>query len=228
MFKAVLEQWSDSDAALPEWLAAGAPMGLAVPISIGGHFPQRAAVPERRAADLEPLVGSDVNHASMRQTFGDDAVAAGVGLVQKAVDDGFGELFVDRAAAEAALGGTVFPAPLGTVSKAKPDGSWKHRLIQDLRANHVNSAVALPERLVLPRPLEHALDLAELSAGQGSGEGLSIGIVDFADAFMSVPLAAAERRFNCAEIPEGLRRGRRALHEVEPEVGQLVAWRVLK
>ncbi len=86
----------------------------------------------------------------------------------------------------------------------------------------MNAAVALPERLVLPRPLGHALDLAELSAGRGVDEELAIGIVDFAVAFMSVPLAASERRFNCAELPEGLRRGRRALHADEPETGQLI------
>ena len=178
-------------------------MGLDAPIALGGHFPQQAAQPERRPTDLVPLTDADPNHGSFRKTYGSDAEAAGLSLVRRSVEDGFGELFADRAAAELALGGPVFPAPLGTVSKTKPDGSWKHRLIQDLRANQVNSAVVLPERLVLPRPLEHARDLAELSAGRGEGEELAIGIVDFADAFMSVPLAGAERRFNCAELPDG-------------------------
>ena len=54
-----------------------------------------------------------------------------------------------------------------------------------------------------------------------------IGIIDFADAFMSVPLAPAERRFNCAALPHDLRRERPALHASEPEAGRVIVWRVL-
>ena len=65
-------------------------------------------------------------------------------------------MYESREAAAEALGGQVYPAPLGTISKMREDGSSKHRLIQDLRANDVNRAVALPERQVLPRPVDHA------------------------------------------------------------------------
>ena len=83
-------------------------------------------------------------------------------LVRKALNDGFGELFETGAAAEHSLGGRVFPAPLGTVTKTKADGSLKHRLIQDLRVNAVNSAVSLPDRLVHPRPIDLAMDIPAL------------------------------------------------------------------
>ena len=109
--------------------------------------------------------------------------------MRQAVEDGYGELFSDSTAAETALGGTIYPAPLGTVSKQRPDGSWKHRLIQDLKANRVNAAVELPERMVLPRPVELATDLAQMAADQGPGDVIMVGIIDFADAFMSIPLA---------------------------------------
>ena len=105
LFRAVLEQWSDPDAALPEWLAAGAPMGLTKAIALGGHLPQQTVLPALRVTELEPMWDEDINHPSLRKTFGDDSGAAGVALVQKSVDDGFGEIFADRAAAEAALGG---------------------------------------------------------------------------------------------------------------------------
>ena len=52
-------------------------------------------------------------------------------LVRQAVEAGFGELFSDSVAAETALDGTIYPAPLGTVTKERPDGTLKHRLIQD-------------------------------------------------------------------------------------------------
>ena len=77
----------------------------------------------------------------------------GVALLAAQLDAGFGLLFHDRAAAETHLGGRVRPAPLGNIAKARPDGSFKHRLIQDLRNNCVNDAEVLAERQVLPRPV---------------------------------------------------------------------------
>ena len=202
-------------------------MGLARPIAVGGHFPLLTDPPASTTDQLTPLTDHDVNHPSFMVVHGSDTEAAGVALVRAAVEAGFGELFVDRASASRALGGTVFPAPLGTVTKSRADGTLKHRLIQDLRLNKVNSAVTLPERLVLPRPTDLAADMADLRAAASPDAVLQLGIIDFADAFMSIPLHASERRFNCAEIAGGLRRQRAALHPAEPESGQLVVWRVL-
>ena len=140
---------------------------------------------------------------------------------------GFAEIFRDRPSAEAALGGRVYPAPLGTVSKTRADDTWKHRVIQDLRFNGVNSAVCLPERLLLPRPMYLAKDLAELAGDRPNEDGMMVGIIDFADAFMSIPLGAAERRYNCAVLAEPMALGRPPLHQDEPSEGRFVSWRVL-
>ena len=90
----------------------------------GGHFPAQqieAATPE---SALVPLRGENLNHPSFQEQFPDDTEAAGLTLVRQAVAQGFGEVFTDRQSAEQALGGTVYPAPLGTVSKPRGDGSW--------------------------------------------------------------------------------------------------------
>ena len=42
------------------------------------------------------------------------------------------------------------------------------------------------------------------------------GIIDFADAFMSIPLAMEECRFNCADLPLPMSVGRAPLHAAEP------------
>jgi len=78
------------------------------------------------------------------------------------VNEGFGLLFRDQAAAERHFQSKVTPASLGTVSKTKPDGSQKHRGILDLRANGVNLASTTPERQGLPSVHHHAHDLADL------------------------------------------------------------------
>ena len=227
LFAALAGHLGDSDTEVPRWLKDGAPMGLSQPILPGGHFPRLPGDAELGLDELVPLVGGDLNHPSFRAEFPGDAEAAGLSLVRESVAQGFAELYADRSAAAAALGGPVFPAPLGTVSKTKDDGSWKHRLIQDLRRNGVNTAVGLPERLVLPRPVDLAKDMAELASRRTTGGGQRIGIVDFADAFMSVPLAASERRFNCAELPVAIEARRAPLHPEEPPSGRMVVWRVL-
>ena len=130
------------------------------------------------------------------------------------LDAGFGQLFADAAAASAYFGTTVHPAPMGNITKALPDGSLKHRPIQDLRRNGVNDAVRVPERQVLPRPIDHARDVADLAASRKPGDQLAILILDFKDAFMSIPLHEAERPFNCTVVPEGVRREREVQRSV--------------
>ncbi|CAK0816832.1 unnamed protein product, partial [Prorocentrum cordatum] len=94
----------------------------------------------------------------------------------------------------------VFPAPLGNVRKRKHDGSFKNRIIQDLKTNRVNLAVSTHERAVLPRGIDHWVDLAALAqrALGCSGGVVKVLILDFKDAFMSIPLHEEERRFNVA------------------------------
>ena len=70
----------------------------------------------------------------------------------------------------------------------KDDGTFKHRLIQDLRANGVDGAVRLPERQVLPRGIDHGVDLAQLASHSGEEEDVFTIVLDFKDAFMSIPI----------------------------------------
>jgi hypothetical protein len=125
------------------------------------------------------------------------------------------------------LGGQTHPAPLGNITKEKPGGEVKHRLIQDLRRNSVNSAVVLTERQVLPRPVDHAKDVALLSDGLRKGEVISTLVLDFKNVFMSIPLDKAERRFNCAQVAEPISLSRPKIEEQEASTGHFVVWRVL-
>ena len=43
---------------------------------------------------------------------------------------------------------------LGLISKQRPDGSWKHRLIWDLLRSMVNAATTQSERIILPRVID--------------------------------------------------------------------------
>ena len=116
--------------------------------------------------------------------------------LQELIDQGFARIYKDRAEAERALGSKCHPGSLGDIVKALPGGGEKHRLVQDLRRNLVNLCVALAERQVLPRFADHASDLAHASA-LGELETL---ILDFKNAFMSVPVSPHEARFNCCLV----------------------------
>ena len=70
---------------------------------------------------LEALDKASGNHPSFDESVG-EGVTPGVDIAQSCVEAGFGELFRDQAAAEHALGGSMFPAPLVNVTKVKPDG----------------------------------------------------------------------------------------------------------
>lgn len=98
---------------------------------------------------------------------------------------------------------------------------------QDLRRNSVNAAVRLPERQVLPRPIDHAMDLVNLNEARGEGESLMVLVLDFKDAFMSIPLHAAEQPFNCTQLAQPIRLGREQLDEAEATEGRCIVWRVL-
>ena len=52
-------------------------------------------------------------------------------------------------------------------------------------------------------------------------------MLDFKDAFMGVPLAAAERPFNAAELDQPIRRSRPALFDGEALEGTVIVWPVL-
>ena len=220
----------DSDNEVWGWLCHGAPMGLACDILPGGHFPKSDDQASMSIDTLDKLPGKEVNHASFHENPESSGAAEDPPswqLLREQVDSGFAMLFESRSAAEAYLGAKAHPAPLGCVSKQKEDGSWKHRLIQDLRANQVNAAVVLPERQVLPRGIDHGRDLAVLADEAVSDEVVETLILDFKDAFMSIPIRTEERRFNCANTEFDLTRNREALYADEPSTGRFVVWRVL-
>jgi len=212
----------DPDVHIGDWLEHGAPAGMALDIEPGHLLPAVAADSTLSVDDLEALSRIESNHPSFFDLHG-EKTAPGIAIIQAYVDKGFGHLFADQDAAEAYLGCKVFPAPLGNITKTRQDGSLKHRVIQDLRANSVNRVVRLPERQVLPRPIDHGRDLADLAA---LGRTSTL-VMDFEDAFMGVPIRAEEQRFCCATVPQGIRRSRAPISNDEPREGTFVVWRVL-
>ena len=226
LVEAVQHLAKDPDQVLVGWLRDGAPMGITQTIEPGGLFPAVVPSAELTLDQLNALERWSTNHPSFGKTYDSD-VPPGVATVQGYLDAGFGRLFADAAAASAHFGVDVHPAPMGNITKVTADGALKHRPIQDLRRNGVNDAVLVPERQVLPRPVDHARDLADVASTRKPGDVVATLVLDFKDAFMSVPLHVGEQPFNCTVLPQGLALGREPLDEKEVTSGTCIVWRVL-
>ena len=226
LVRAIQEKTSDPDRALSRWLREGAPMGISKVVDPSNLLPVVNEHPEITVENLDALERKKDNHKSYYDVV-DGARPPAWDLIEEQVNSGAAHLFESQEHAERFLGGLTHPAPLGCVSKQSDAGIWKHRLIQDQTANSVNRAVLLPERQVLPRGVDHARDLAVLAEQCLPGEGVETMVLDFKDAFMSIPLDKSERRFNCARAGFEVNRKRDAKYQNEPAKGTFVVWQVL-
>ena len=117
------------------------------------------------------------------------------------VSNGWATRHADLKAAQVALGTADLTLNrLGLVTKSKPDGTLKHRMIWDLRRSGVNGVLAQGERIVLPRLSDLMRDVIELAGPGRSGSDIVLLGADISDAFHQVPLNPAERRFTLASV----------------------------
>ena len=135
----VVQRSGDPDSAMWCWLKEGAPMGLEEDIEHGGTFPVAVPHPSIGIDVLDKMPGWTRNHESFSDFCG-SAEPPAWDLLREQVSKGFAFLFRDAGHAAEVLGAKVHPAPLGNVAKLKEDGTYKHRLIQYLRANLVRRA----------------------------------------------------------------------------------------
>ena len=86
---------------------------------------------------------------------------------------------------------------LAPISKLKPDGTLKHRLVWDLRRSGVNMAILQGERVVLPRFLDLARDARQIAT-----ESTPIFLMgtDITEAFHQVPLHPSEQAYTVASV----------------------------
>ena len=182
LVKEVQTRTRDPDVAVAGWLERGAPFGIAEPIEPGGLLPVITETASLTADDLYDQTLFDDNHRSFKERI--DGGQPALDELQSLVDAGFARVCKDMDEAEQYLGKRPLVSPLGNVTKARPDGTLKHRLIQDFRASSVNCASTVSERQVLPRFADHAFDLATLSA---FGSSVGVFVLDFKHAFMTIP-----------------------------------------
>ena len=176
----VMYMCKDPDIYLWRWLSEGVPMGLAQEIRPGGLFPTQLDEASTSIEQLDASAPCEKNHPSYHERYGQRQPPS-YELLQSQVNSGFALLFHDKGSAEQHLGARVHPAPLGNIAKQKPNGEWKFRLVQYLRINGVNDACIVGERQVLPRGIDHGIDMAVLSAARQADEDVHTLVLDFKD-----------------------------------------------
>jgi len=196
-----LEAWGravgDYDAAriLPSWLRNGAPIGVLEVIETAGVFPAVAPDEAPKNPDtLSSCVAGWTNYASA-----DSEPQIVMELLQKQKDKGHCNFFdsMPQLCAYLQVESAVL-TKLALITKVKPDGTKKHRLIWDLLRSEVNATVSLTERIVLPR-IQDAVDDASDLLRQNRGD-LEWLVLDIADAFHNIPMLPAERKFTCGKV----------------------------
>ena len=185
-----VRQAEDPEVALSHWLRAGCPLGIRDELEPSGIFPavNEREKPATEAENLYSDAASFANYASLAEW--PDAAKE---QIDRLASENFIEVFDSYQQMEAALGEKPILSKLALISKERPDGTYKHRLIVDLLRSEVNAHISQGERIVLPRVGDAVKDALKLRrAGQGHVECM---VTDFADAFFMLPLSQRERRF---------------------------------
>ena len=187
----------DPDSILGSWLRHGAPIGLLHPVTPTGVFPPVDR--KEPTVDLNELISDPrgwSNHSSAEAE-----VEKVLELLRLDVNKKHGRIFdtwkdlVDAVGSE-----DITLNKFALVTKKKPDGSIKYRIVWDLRVSRVNERVSQGERIVLPRLLDVVNDVVKLAQHLEVGEELwFVGIV-IADAFSNVLVNPDEKRYLCAAI----------------------------
>ena len=182
--RAWVETANDPDVDLAEWLVKGAPLGVREDIPARGVFP--TVDPTEANAALDEIYAATEprsNYKSYEEAA--EHVEPELVRLRKA---GYVEVLGSWSEVRARFGRSVVVSKLAAILKPKADGSLKVRLVIDYRRSGVNAHVRTPERIVLPRVRDVIDDAVFLMSQHGGNSQICFMVVDFKDAFHSVPV----------------------------------------
>ena len=195
LFCGLLRAAGDPDTThLENWTLHGAPMGIDMEIPTAGIFPP--STKGKPAPSVAPELAAqwyEIFHHY--QSVLDNAEDAHKEF----------ERFLGRGFAVRLDQGRVllrFPEghlnKVGLIVKVRRDGTRKVRIIIDMRRSLANERARIPERPILPRPLDPARDAVRPLA---QGLPVELASADFSDAFCHIFLHPSELRNNLVAVP---------------------------
>ncbi len=196
------ERSGDPEGEVPEWLEHGCPLGIEKKIKVCDIFPQLPEEESKVAGDSDMAAELERkgfrNYASMEENKTDAELE-----IARYEKEGYVARISREEGQKRYAGGTI--SRLGLVLKVKENGEKKRRVVIDLRRSGGNAKSSLPEKLVLPRPVDVMRMLKEMNerwAGRKAEEGVEFAVVDVADAFTVLPLHPDEHRHALAPSTE--------------------------
>ena len=191
-----VDRSGDPETAVPRWLVNGAPLGIELPIETCGVFPSMDEQEKIYVStwDSDAALEKDVkNYISFEEAITDARIE-----IDRYQDLRFLKKLDREENKELLKGGTV--SRLGLIVKVKDSGETKRRVIIDLRRSGGNSKSSLPEKLILPRPVDATRMMKAIREKENLSEkkdptwSTELGVIDISDAFTVLPVAEAERK----------------------------------
>ena len=190
LVRAWVEAANDPDIDLAEWLIKGAPLGVREEIPRRGIFPEvEAAVANETLEEIFASVEPLSNYKSY-----DEAREQVDPELQRLRDAGYVEVLGSWQQVRARFGDSVVVSKLAAILKPRADGSLKVRLVIDYRRSGVNAFVKTRERVVLPRVREAIDNAVFMMKEHGGNAQLAWMVVDFKDAFHTIPVDPEDLR----------------------------------
>ena len=193
----------DPETGLATWVREGAPTGVARPIMPGENIIPEAGENSAEKLDVTRLYNRQDHHRNYASVE-KNATHAQAEL-SRLVDEGYATRYPNRDAVRRRWG-EVAVGKLACIVKEKDDKTVKVRIIIVFLSSHINKAVKLRERVVLPRLKDAVLDLIDLIEQGGlddDGRQLGLLAVDFKDAFHTLPVHRDELPFQIAKGVNG-------------------------
>ena len=196
LFEAWGRRANDPETEVAKWIKDGVPLGINSNIRRCNILPpaddkhhQRELGDVGTAQSLREDIGNYVSVVEQRE----DAEAE----IERLKGLGYA-IAVRKEEVEAAGFEGVTISKLGLIVKTKEDGSKKRRIIIDLRRSGGNNKAFLPERLVLPRPMDAVRMLRRLHASQAEEKEahkrtMELVMIDISDAYMHLAIKEAEK-----------------------------------
>ena len=188
------ERSGDPECEVPDWLEFGCPLGIEREIKTCDIFPPMAEEEVKTGGEADMAAELErkgfKNYASVEDNKADAEIE-----IQRYEKEGYVRRIEREKGLKLYPGGTI--SRLGLVLKMKESGEKKRRVVIDLRRSGGNSKSSLPEKLVLPRPVDVMRMLKEMNSkwpDKGQDIGVEFAVVDVMDAFTTLPLHREEHR----------------------------------
>ena len=196
LFEAWGRRGGDPETEVHRWIRDGVPLGINCPIRTCGIFPP-STKPEEKSTlgDIQAAEGlrEDIGNYTSVQEQAEDAEIE-VGRLCKL---GYAVKVRKKEVEEAGFKGTTI-SRLGLIVKDKEDGSKKRRIIIDLKRSGGNKKAELPERIILPRPMDAVAMLRKMHAlhadqGAQQDQAMELVMIDISDAYMHLAVKEEEK-----------------------------------